>query len=467
MKTAGIILDLYDNPADLRAIFPSVDVIPDSIKTAHALTLAEREALPDDAYALVLMNDGECLRKFACIDQGNTELSIAYFVKHGHKLPELAQKTAAANLLVACGWYNMEPPEELQKIALLGMLQTAITAPSIIKGTAGKVKSNLDAVHSAGGAILTPRQQDAMGAMAKGAEVSGTSLAPNQDEGDLTEAGARGKPGSSNTSAMKSAEALELGEAVAGTQYQKAPQMRVMNPHVDVTGQEPKRRSIEKKAEFYAYGDLYPLDSYSQVKTASEYFDEFHVRMPSDMKREFAVALVKRASPMGISISKYARAVASEGFAPEAQLRAGISNRIMVVDDAKHASVLTQLLEHRDELGPDMYCAALGEFDKIANIDHLYGNRLMDPVDSTFGLSKLAEDEAGAWTQGNDYVTKDQIKSYSVTAAETVRDDYGADFLKEFRKDPWAVFSSLPLEQKRRMARAASDNSPTGMHDVA
>lgn len=466
MKTAGIILDLYDNPADLREIFPTADVIPDSIKLAHALTAEEREQLPDDSFALVLMNSGEALRKFACIDQGNTELSIAYFFKHGHKLPEVAQKVAAENLLVACSWYNLEAPEELQKVALIGALQTALTAPSIIKGTASKVKDNLNAVHAAGGSIVTPRQQEGISAMAKGAEVSGTSLAPLQDAGDLSDAGARGKPGSSNTSAMKSAEALELGEPVKGTQYQKAPQMRAMNPHVDVTGKEPTRRAIEKKAAHYAYRDVYPLDSYSQVKTASAYFDEYHVRMPYEMKREFATALVKRASPLGISVSDYARSVASDGFAPEAQLHAGIQNRVQLVDE-KYASVLAKIVEQRTDLVPEMYCTMIGEFDKLANIDHLYGDRLMDPVDSTFGASKLAEDSNGSWSHANDYVTRDQIKSYAVTASSTVHDDYGADFLKEFRKDPWGVFQSLPLDQKRRMARAASDNSPTGMHDVA
>lgn len=466
MKTAGIILDLYDNPADLRAIFPTPDVIPDSIKLAHALTAEERELLPDDSFALVLMNNGERLRKFACVDQGNTELSVAYFFKHGHKLPEVAQKVAAENLLVACDWYNIEAPEELQKVALLGTLQTALTAPSIIKGTASKVKSNLNAVQQGGGTIVTPRQQEAIGAMSKGAEVSGTSLAPLQDPGDLSEAGARGKAGSSNTSAMKSAEALELGDSVPGEQYKKAPQMRAMNPHVDVTGKEPARHATVKKASFYAYRDVYPLDSYSQVKTASAYFDEYHVRMTPEMKREFATAMVKRASPMGIAVSDYARSIASDCFAPEAQLHAGVENRVLMVDE-KNASVLAKIVAERAELGPEMYCTMLGEFDKLANIDHMYGGQLMDPVDSTYGTSKLAEDSDGSWSHANDYVTRDQIKSYAVTAHSTVHDDYGGDFAKEFRKDPWSVFQSLPLEQKRRMARAASDNSPTGLHDVA
>jgi len=91
----------------------------------------------------------------------------------------------------------------------------------------------------------------------------------------------------------------------------------------------------------------------------------------------------------------------------------------------------------------------------------------MDPVESTFGFDKVAQDEANSWVNGNDYITKQQIEQYAVTAFRTLTDDYGDDFAKEFKKDAWAVFNSMPLEQKRRLARAAGDNSATGMNDVA
>jgi hypothetical protein len=108
----------------------------------------------------------------------------------------------------------------------------------------------------------------------------------------------------------------------------------------------------------------------------------------------------------------------------------------------------------------------LAEFDKLAEIDHLYDRAILDPYASTFGVQKLAADEGETWVSGNDYVTSRQIANYSVTAGITLADDYGPDFKKEFMKDPWGIFMSLPLEQKRRMARAATDNSATGLHDV-
>lgn len=479
MKTAGIILDLYDNPGDLKTVFSSLDVIPLSVKEAHLLTGAERDSLPDDVFALVLLNGEDRLRKYACIDQGNTELNIVYLIKHGHKLPEEAQKVAAENLITACGWYDIEVPEELQKVALLGSVMTALTAPSLIKGTASQLKGNMAAVNAGGGAIVTPRQQHELGAMMKGAEVSGTSLAPLQPPGDLVAASAR-KPSQSNTSAMKSASThlvdghsgevaseLEQNSGQPGEQYERAPQMQMktLKPHVDVTNKEPPKKLVEKKASLTAYQGVFPLDSYAQVKEASSYFDENHKLMPVEMRREFATSLVKRASALGIHVSDYASGVGADSYASDSQLLAAIENRGMYVTK-KQAGVLNHLYENRKTFTPDEYCAALIEFDKLAEIDHLYGGpHLIDPVDSTFG--KAAQDDGDSWINGNDYITKQQIENYAITGGVTMLDDYGQDFVKEFRKDAWAVFNSLPVDQKRRLARAAGDNAPTGLHNVA
>jgi len=90
------------------------------------LTPEEHNALPDDAYALVLVNGDQVMKKFATIDSGNTALSVMYFLKTAHKLPEEAQKVAAQNLVAACGWYGLDAPELLKeagkkKTAFLGV----------------------------------------------------------------------------------------------------------------------------------------------------------------------------------------------------------------------------------------------------------------------------------------------------------------------------------------------------------
>jgi hypothetical protein len=469
MQTAGLVLDLYDAPKDIGSIFTSVDEVPEQVKEAHLLSPQELGALPDDVFALVLMNGDDRLRKYACTDEGNTLLNIAYFFKHGSKLPEVAQKTAAENLVQACNWYGIEVAEDLQKVALgLGTVASALTLPSVIKGSGSQMKSNLAATREAGSVIMTPREQSQVGAMLKGAEATGTSLMPSQDPGDLSTASVRGKPGSSNTSAMKSASIEpDVVPGVAGRQYQRAPQtpLQSLRPHVAVHNHEPAKKLIEKKAQYHAIPGVFPLDSYTQVQAASQYFDDNYRAMEPEMRHEFAVNMVKRASAMGIDYSDLAASYGSTTFASEESIKIALDTRRPHLTE-KQAAVLDALYSHRAELGPEQFCDTLAEFDKLAELEWRYDRAVPDPYASTYGLQKTAADEGNSWTNGNDYITKKQIENYGVTAAHTLKDDYGEDFAKEFRKDPWGIFNSLPVDQKRRIARAAGDNGATGMYDV-
>jgi hypothetical protein len=68
-------------------------------------------------------------------------------------LPEEAQKVAAANLLVACDWYKIDPPTELQKVAGIG---------GAALGLAGKI-----------GGMVVKNPGKALGAAMTGASVIG------------------------------------------------------------------------------------------------------------------------------------------------------------------------------------------------------------------------------------------------------------------------------------------------------
>jgi len=118
-KLSGLVLDVYDDPRGsvMREIFPSPETIPEVIKEAHLIVSEERASLPDDVFALVLQDEGATLRKYACIDEGNTRVNVEYFLKVAHKLPVDAAMVAADNLVVACGWYGIDPPAPLLGIA--------------------------------------------------------------------------------------------------------------------------------------------------------------------------------------------------------------------------------------------------------------------------------------------------------------------------------------------------------------
>ena len=158
-KLSGLVLDQYDDAEGdiLRSIFPTEESIPELVKQAHLMEPEERAKLPATSFALELIDGDVVMRKFACTDPGNTALSIEYFFKTAYKLPAEAQKTAAVNLITACGWYDIEPPELLQKVASLGALigrgiQVA-TLPAVVKGTKQQISSKMQVAKASGGVV--------------------------------------------------------------------------------------------------------------------------------------------------------------------------------------------------------------------------------------------------------------------------------------------------------------------------
>lgn len=123
-KLSGLLIDLYDDDRHtvFRELFPSRDLVPELVKQAHLLTHEERVALPDNLFALVLVDEEATLRKFACIDPAHTLLSLLYFdrlEKVGGVLPEVAMARARENLKIATQWY-WDSPEALEKSAGIG-----------------------------------------------------------------------------------------------------------------------------------------------------------------------------------------------------------------------------------------------------------------------------------------------------------------------------------------------------------
>lgn len=129
--------DFYDDPRGevLKDVFPHLDDVPDLIKTAECLTPEQRTSLPDDVYALVMRDDRQHLRKFACVDAGNVALSVIYFSENQDQLPVEAQKVAAANLLKACSWYGLRPPQHLV---------ATVEDPDELQKTSGVLRPHID-----------------------------------------------------------------------------------------------------------------------------------------------------------------------------------------------------------------------------------------------------------------------------------------------------------------------------------
>ena len=127
--------DIYDDGGVLlKQLVPEQGELPDFVKEASPVGHDEHQNL----YALVMIEDGKVLQKFATADPGNTWLSTLYFARTKSNLPIEAQKVAAANLIEACDAFEIEIPDFLYEVAdgppdtnLVDV--TGLTPPSILK----------------------------------------------------------------------------------------------------------------------------------------------------------------------------------------------------------------------------------------------------------------------------------------------------------------------------------------------
>lgn len=422
MHLSGLVLDVYDDQSGevLKSIYPSQESIPDLVKTAHALTSEEMGLLHDEVFALVLSSEGTCLRKYACIDPGNTALSVEYFLANKDKLPIEAQKVAAQNLAIACDWYSVEVPDALLKIAGVGRALTLGMNASSIAGTASKTKSGLSqALHSGG--VIDP-------------------------------------------SLMKQSECAHTMSAQEDTNYKTKPKTvaakvasRRMSPHVDVTNDDPGPSPWVKRASVTALGGSYPLDTIDQVKTANAWFVGFGSRLPPEARREFCCNLVKQAQRFGVELSSDAAKYGSSTYAPSSDIEFALDTRKQLVSE-QGRELLSKLSAKRPTLDPEVFAYALSEFDKTAGLHYHYDRDVLDPFYSTFGVEKVA---GFSEVIGSDYVNEDMLREAAISQFAFIKMRFGEDLAVEFQKDPIGIFKSLPREQKKVFARLSADTQPT------
>jgi hypothetical protein len=243
------------------------------------------------------------------------------------------------------------------------------------------------------------------------------------------------------------------------------PQMRLMHPHVDVAGKNPPTAPVEKKANAYALGSRYPLDSYEQILAAVRYFDDYGRRFAPADRHEYCSNLMKRASAVGIPVSYGIRRYGSGELASGDEVKMAFDQRrLLVLDDSKLAllDALEKVAMGRNAPELHTLIGALDEFDKQAGLDFHYDRDLMDPYFSLLGAKKEADAEDVSFTVGNDHTTGRSLVQLSRTSFDTISKIFGAELAKEFQKDPIGIFKSLPNEQKKVMMRM-SEQPPSGV----
>lgn len=494
MKTAGVVFDFYDDLSGslLKTAFPTPDELPEQIKTAHFLSPEEREVLRDEAFALVMSNEGKVLRKFACVDAGNTLLSCLYFEEHAQKLPEEAVKVAAVNLASFCQDFGFEPTNFVKMAAKVqSRTRDSMRQPIVgdeadwaartnlvsIRGgadsgrvipTANQMKTagllnvyvvrqgevpkdiNLDSHHklNPGSKPLNAAgkaKAKAVGGKKKTAEVHGGGQTLTDDKKDN---GPQSKnPDMLKKGVLKDKNTFAVGQGKGDLEvnYKSLPKIATI---VDVSGKVPVRVFEKKASKTFALGNSYPLDSYADVTAAVQYFDDYWTTMSSADRHSYAVKTAARADELGIETSELLARYGSTEYSPD--IDAHLASRKAAAPN--FGAVYDAMREKRAEVSPEVFVELLKKVDEEASLNWYYGGDVTDPYLATFGGKEKAASSNWSW-DGDERLTADHLKG--LAGSEEFNTSFDKDITSEFAKDPVAIFESMPADTKAIMARMA------------
>jgi len=460
-KYAGVTLDWYDDElATLKAKFPAADQLPDIIKEAN---VKPSDRVANEEFALVALDEGNVLRKYACHDPGTTAMSVIYFMEHGDKLPEGAQKMAAANLVEACQKFGLAAPKAMEKLAGLG--SAVLKGTGIGAGIGGLGLGGLVAARAPEG----KRLERGLKAGLVGAGVGAGAGLMGSAAGHLTKEIMSGGKQLDVLSRMKG---LTPGSPQYLAELQQLGIKLASRDAIDITGQSPKPKVKlawpDNDADYAVVlqdgSRHYPIDTWDRVKLAEDYYQENRLRMEPRVRRQYAVKLAAKAIHLGYPLDYEIFEKGACTYAKPGQMKAALEMRKVACAPGEEREWLDELFEKRAHLEPGTYAACLHRFDVEKGLDRGWDRVVLDPWESTFGINKTAE---VVWEQGADRVTDDQLQNLAQNQHSGLQEMFREDFTRQFIKDPIGIFNSMPDPQKKIIARMANDQSSQGGSEVA
>lgn len=391
----GGAVDFYDDGGQvLRSKFG--DSVPDFIKEAEVLSEEERAQLPDHAFAVVLVDGPQKMRKFACVDKAHTAVSAIYLMENGKSLPYEARSVAAHNIKVACKRHGLKVPDRLSKMA--SRSRKLIDTDGPVPMASSKAKS---------------------------AEISGTEMAPLSP------------PNGKRVKKIASP---------------------LISPYVDVH-RDTQPVAFSKPKIAYALedenGPQFPLESYAQVKEAADFFAQQGRRFHPRRRHEACVKIAARADAIGVPLTPEVRRYGATTYGPDGQVKMGFQTRRQMFRDGEDgSSLLDKLLEKKAHVPPEDFAEALAEMDIALGLSKYWDKSVLDPWATTFGPEKVAE---WAWTHGNEKLKAEQLQALvkAGPGRAALERSFGSDMVEAMSKNPTQIFDSLPLDQKIVIARMA------------
>lgn len=445
MKTAGLVLDHFDDPSfELLAAATEGHDLPSLIKQAQLIPPEDVPQLPDDAFALVLVNDGYKLRKFACVDPAHTALSCMYFHETRDNLPFEAQKVAAVNLSAACNYFGLPTTPTLDKLA--SELSQAkredlpTKAFAVPESKAKKIGVEGEIKGEAKGKYPIPDLAHARNALARvkqhgtPAEVAAVKKKVEQKFPELAER----------------SEVINPGKEKTASRY------------VDVTDTEVVR--VQRQEDPTLLDGRYPVGDVGQIKQAETYFLEHGIRMHPRDRHDYCKGLVKVAGAHGVDeLAGVVQEYGSTTYGRDLEMCLEARCEFL---PKEAISVLEKLAAVAQVTDPEEFAEALADFDEKTGLNHYWGQHVIDPWLSTLGppIDKVAE---YVWSEGAERTTGTELVELATNRIGLVKEQFGEDLAEEFTKDPIVLFESMPAPHKKILARMANDMHSGGAESAS
>lgn len=254
------------------------------------------------------------------------------------------------------------------------------------------------------------------------------------------------RPGIGGTSTATAADVSAHRAAERASKLNPLPpvqQTMGKNAMIDTSGPEPKLVFEKLASENTALGGKYPLDSYADIRAAVDFFQQSWTEFDPVERHIYCVKTAAAAQAIGLDIPPMMARYGSLEYAPD--LDAHIASRKANLEKNAHG-MYDALMEKRAAMHPEEFADLLMQADVATGLNWHWGGPVADPYLATFG----GKPQERMLKVANSEISERQLQS--IVESGALEGVFEKDLVAGFRKDPAAIFQSLPDDAKQIIA---------------
>jgi len=207
----------------------------------------------------------------------------------------------------------------------------------------------------------------------------------------------------------------------------------------------------------------YPIETAEHIKVASGYFDEYHKRMDTNDRAEFASSVRARANELGVKLASaniinYSnRGFYSPEFSQNMLLRKiacstyGIKFKAKDGTDVNAAEFVEKLADSCSKVKPEQMVYFVHEFDKVAGLISSYDHSIKDAYFTVFGCNTDPNYIEKVATEKGHWLSDSEVKAFADLpgAKDKVMTYFGENFAQDFISQPVDTYKNLNGNSER------------------